>query len=459
MGKPTPPAPPDPVLTAQAQTGTNVATAEANAQLNRVNSYSPYGSIVYSQRGGGGPQNGGGSGGGTYPMGPYAGGGGSSGGGGGAMGGFDLGTSLLNPGGAGAQAFGLPDPLSGITNSITGKGNSTPIQDIRRAQGLGRTITDAQWAQAGLPPGGGAYGGGAYGGGAGGSSIPQYDQVTTLSPAEQQLFDKQHAASSSALDAANTAIGNVQGTLSKPFSLDGVTKLPGIDDFSADRQRVEDAYMARFNSDFPKQEEDAISRMNAEGLQRGSAAYDTGMDTLNRSRVDAKNQAIKAGGVEQSRLFGLAGQAHQQGVSDAALLRNQPINEFAALMGQGGNIQGPTGAPNFGINIAPTDVLGAYGMQQQGLQNNYNQQVSSQNATTGAIGSAAMMALLLSDRRFKDIIRRAGKTSSGIPLWLYRYKGSNKSVVGVIAQEVRAILSDAVHDIGGVLHVDYARIM
>lgn len=51
MGKPDPPPPPDPRVTAQAQTESNEATARLNAQLNRVNQYTPYGSVTYSNNG------------------------------------------------------------------------------------------------------------------------------------------------------------------------------------------------------------------------------------------------------------------------------------------------------------------------------------------------------------------------------------------------------------------------
>lgn len=51
MGKPKAPAPPDPVKTAAAQTGTNVSTAVANAYLNNVNQNTPEGSLEYSQSG------------------------------------------------------------------------------------------------------------------------------------------------------------------------------------------------------------------------------------------------------------------------------------------------------------------------------------------------------------------------------------------------------------------------
>jgi hypothetical protein len=51
VGKPKAPTPPDPNVTAAAQTGTNVQTAIANATLGNVNQVGPDGSITYKQTG------------------------------------------------------------------------------------------------------------------------------------------------------------------------------------------------------------------------------------------------------------------------------------------------------------------------------------------------------------------------------------------------------------------------
>jgi hypothetical protein len=51
MSKGSPPAAPDPTTTAAAQTQSNVATSTANAELNRVNQYTPYGSSTYDMTG------------------------------------------------------------------------------------------------------------------------------------------------------------------------------------------------------------------------------------------------------------------------------------------------------------------------------------------------------------------------------------------------------------------------
>ena len=51
LGKPRAPTPPDPKVTAAAQTGTNVSTAVANSQLGNVNQVGPDGSLTYSTSG------------------------------------------------------------------------------------------------------------------------------------------------------------------------------------------------------------------------------------------------------------------------------------------------------------------------------------------------------------------------------------------------------------------------
>jgi len=52
MGKPSAPPPPDPKKTSAAQTGTNIGTAIANANLQMVDQYTPYGNLTYSPQGG-----------------------------------------------------------------------------------------------------------------------------------------------------------------------------------------------------------------------------------------------------------------------------------------------------------------------------------------------------------------------------------------------------------------------
>lgn len=76
--------------------------------------------------------------------------------------GMPTGTGNLTPGMIAAQASGPHSGNGTVDNLLLGGGvagglfrkNATPIQDIAGALKLGRTITDAQWAQAGYGPGG-----------------------------------------------------------------------------------------------------------------------------------------------------------------------------------------------------------------------------------------------------------------------------------------------------------------
>jgi len=136
-----------------------------------------------------------------------------------------------------------------------------------------------------------------------------------------------------------------------------------------------------------------------QGLRPGQEAFDRDIEQLRFSKNDAVDSAllssILGGGAEQSRIFGLGGAERERAIQEQAFQRNIPLNEVAALLGTGG-----VNIPQFGAppqtGVANTDVLGAVGLQQQALNNAFNQQ--SQNATafnTGlfGLGSAGIGAL------------------------------------------------------------------
>lgn len=114
------------------------------------------------------------------------------------------------------------------------------------------------------------------------------------------------------------------GDIQKSLDLSGLTKLPGTDDFSADRQKVEDALYGRTTSrldpQWQSQANDLAVRLANQGVTVGSEAWQREMDAFGRAKNDAyanaRNDAILAGGTEQSRLFGNALAARQQGYNE-----------------------------------------------------------------------------------------------------------------------------------------------
>jgi hypothetical protein len=100
-------------------------------------------------------------------------------------------------------------------------------------------------------------------------------------------------------------------------------------------------------------------------------------------------QQRQQGAAEQTQLFNAGTGARQQALNEISALRNQPINELAALLGTSGGVNAPQFAnvPQVGLN-AP-DVMGANGMAYNAQQNAYNQQMNRSNAGLGALAGLA----------------------------------------------------------------------
>lgn len=389
MGKSAPkmPAPPDPKVTAQAQTQSNIETALANAQLNRINEVGPYGSVMYE----------------TGP----------------------------------AGANGLP-------SSIT--------------------------------------------------------RTTTLSPEQQAIMDAQNKISIDTSNLASDQIGRVRETLGTGISLtdlpsrvtkintSGLQELPGINDFGAERQKVEDALYERatqfMGERFGESEETLRQRLLNQGIAEDSDAFSRAMRDFGRSKNEAystaANDAILAGGAEQSRLFAdaMAGRgqgfqeaaynanlqnaAREAGLQEKTFLRNLPLTDIAALMGTSNPAQLPQFTPTPQIGIAPTDTMGAtYNSYNAAANNALAQQQAKSNFWGNIFGTAGQLgagAIIASDRRLKTKVREVGE-HNGLKVYEWEYKSApGKTVVGLMADEVKKLIPDAVKRFGFYDVIDYGEI-
>jgi len=331
-------------------------------------------------------------------------------------------------------------------------------------------------------------------------NTPRFTATQTLSPELQAIMDN-------FLGAANTASGNLQDSLSKPLDfsglpawtnsvdggdiqrnldLTGLSSLPGIDDFGAERQKVEDALFQRLNPQIAQDRDATESQLFARGIRPGTEAYDREMQRLNSNISDQRTAVTLAGGQEQSRLFndalsgrqqgyqetlgsgafansaqqqafqqalanaGLSNSGRQQGIEEQMLQRSQPINEIAALL-QGTQIAGPqfTNTPQPGVN--GVDYTGLVNQQYQA------EQANSQGMMSGlfGVGSSLLGGLFgLSDRRLKSDIRRVGTLDNGLPVYVYVIGGQTQ--MGVMADEVEQVLPEAVAELpSGVKAVNY----
>jgi len=174
--------------------------------------------------------------------------------------------------------------------------------------------------------------------------------------------------------------------------------------------------------------EDVLARKRAEAAQAGGRAYDAAQ-----------------------------GFYTQPGLQ---LLGSQPLSYQSGQqmlgMGMGQIGRGTPGLinPDMGLN------LGAAQRQNQLQAQAANAQAQASRSAGmmemfGKIGGAAL-PLMFSDRRLKTDIKKVGKTGEGLPIYTYKYKGDNKTQMGVMAQDVEKKTPKAVQEVGGFKAVNYA---
>jgi hypothetical protein len=268
------------------------------------------------------------------------------------------------------------------------------------------------------------------------------------------------------------------------------------DDFSSDRQRVEDSLMARMNPQLARERGNIEQRLADQGIRYGSQAYTSAMDDYNRQATDTRFGAIEQAGGEQQRMMDMAAQragfqnaaqaqansqnagaagfanaglaqqlAKQQSIFNASNAsrnqylqeqyqqRNQPLNEISALM-SGSQVQQPNWLNSPTSQIATTDFAGIMNQNFAQQQQNYQTAMQGWNSTMGGLLGMGAGAMKLSDRREKDDIDRIGTVfaaSAGgdrkkLPIYEYSYKDDPASSrhTGPMAQDVEKIEPKAV---------------
>ena len=323
MGKlsgPKAPPAPDPYATADAQTQSNKETATANAYLNRVNQYTPYGQStwnVYSNAPDGTPlwRN-------DVTLDPAQ----------QALLDSDnkLSQNLYNTAndqvGRVSEAFGTGIDMSqlpGLRSQVnmanlprvgnapvpgelsTTFGATNPIQSSLQGYQYNTQLGDAGPIQSSLAPAG---------------------QIqNSVAPSTMALTNRIADVGSQQRTIDGAMPGLYGGNVQSQLNLNGLSQLPGINDFGAERNRVEQALYGRATSRldprFQQEQSGLENRLVNMGIARGSAAWNREMENFGRTKNDAYSTAMQdmilAGGQEQSRLFADALSGRQQGFTEA----------------------------------------------------------------------------------------------------------------------------------------------
>ena len=368
-------------------------------------------------------------------------------------------------------------------------------------------------------------------------SIPRFTATQSLSPGQTDIFNANQASQFNLADTAKNQSyflrdylqGGVNlGGAPQAGNMDWLNEVPWAqtsfgdagaitrdygpaDNFSADRQRVEESLFGRLNPQLERDRGNIEQRLADQGIRYGSQAYAAAMDDYNRQSTDARLAVTAAGGAEQQRMNDMAAQRagfqnaaqqqaytqlmgrgtfanaglaqnmmRNQAVFNAAnaqrnqylqeqyQARNQPINEITSLMA-GSQLAPPAFVNTPGSQIANTDFAGI--VNQNFAQQFGNYQVQNQNAQQlmGGLFGLAGAGIRASDERVKEDIAPMGSVFSAtddgererLPIYEYSYKGDpqHRRHVGPMAQDVERQDRGAVREIGGVKHIDTRRVM
>ena len=225
-------------------------------------------------------------------------------------------------------------------------------------------------------------------------AIPRFTATQTLSPQQQAIQDQSNAAKMNLAGMANTQSDRLATLLGKEIDLSGapaagdpnaitnvpqtattfgdvgqqqstfgaagdITKSYGAGDFSADRQNVQDALMARMNPQLAIEKQGIEQQLADQGIRYGSQAYSDAMMNYSRQANDARFGAISQAGQEQQRMMDMA--AQRAGFENAA--QQQQYEEEQGR----GTFANQAQAANFQQAGARADYLNA-GLAQQVAQ-------------------------------------------------------------------------------------------
>lgn len=255
---------------------------------------------------------------------------------------------------------------------------------------------------------------------------PKYTATTTLSPQYQKIAD-------ALAGGAGTLATNLQSQAGQPL------------DWSQQQGFLNDLTDQNLDPVWERNMESQRTQLINQGLMPGSEGYRRAMDSFQRSRSSAYNDA---------RLNN-----YSTALQSQLALRNQPINELSAFLS--GSQVSPSFTATSQTGVAGTDIIGAIQGADAMRANSYNQQMNQWNNTFGglfSLGGSAMKAF--SDKRLKKDVRSTGEKVAGIPIKTFGWKGKQGRDVGVLAQDVEKKYPHLVEmDPSGYRKVNYGGLM
>jgi len=318
MSSPKAPAAPDPVKTAQAQGQANIDAAKTEAELNRYNQQTPFGSSTWTR-------------------------------------------DASDPN-KWTNSYQLAPELQGMLDSFYKTQGNAPASVSAGALpsvGTGQSYRDQQ---------AGTIANGV------GSLQNSANKVGASGHEMDARIGQSNATALNAGGLANSQIDRLKQLYGQDFNYDKLGAMPTASD--ATRKAVEDAYYkkatSRLDPQFANYEAEMRSRLATQGITEGSEAYNRELQQMMNGRTDAygqaTNDAILNSTTEMGKQFAMELAGRQQGVSEQNYIRELATKEAQAAMGLYDQSSGIASADRLTQSQLLKDEMGFYqGMS--GLQN------------------------------------------------------------------------------------------
>ena len=455
MGKPSAPAAPNPIATAQAQTGTNVSTSIANAFLNNTNQFTPEGSLRYDVTDNytwTDPTTGS-----SYSIPRFT------------------ATQSLSP-----QGQAIQDQSMAAKLNMAGMANA---QSSRLSEHLANDI-DLSGAPAAGDPSKLANAPDALKEFADvGSQMREFGAAGDITKdyGPQDSFSADRGRVEEALyGRLNPQLEKDRANIEQRLADQGIrygspAYKQAMDDYNrqstdarlavtaaggAEQQRMMDMAAQRAGFQNAAQQQEYLQ-------QQGRGQFYNAAQGVDFSQAAARGEFTNAGQAQDisrdQTAFNAQNMARNQYMSEEYAKRNQPINEVSSLL-SGSQINNPNFVNTPNNQIPTTDVAGLINNRFSQDMDIYKQESQQQQALMGGIfgmmGGAMKMGMASDERVKEDVVpmgRVLAMTEDGerreLPISEWQYKGDKTRRIGPMAQDVEKIDKRAVFEKRGIKHI------
>lgn len=241
--------------------------------------------------------------------------------------------------------------------------------------------------------------------------IPLRTVTQTLSPQQQAIKQQSDASELNLATLANNQSAFLNDYMAKPFNY-------GVGEYE---QWANGLYNELNSDNNARAQQQLESQLAQKGIGQGSDQWSKAMNDLNSSQQNSQNQFLL--------------DAYNTGMNTALTERNQPINEITALL-SGSQVSQPNFVNTPSNRIANTDNTSIIGNYDKQRSDNWQASQYAMGGLFDSLGSLGSTLITKSDERAKTDKKKIGETEDGLGLYSFKYKGSPKTEIGLMAQDV-----------------------